>query len=153
MHLKEQYEIVSGPNQFHILNRKKIIADVRVFLTDKDIQHVEVQTPDQVYLKSEFDISMTRVPGLSRSLYYYDQEVAQFIYQNMFSYVCKTWMENIYSFMISSTAIEVFDEKKHVKIAEITKIIHNNHIYITFEECIYQPLKLVIALFPCLRFI
>ena len=152
MHKKEQYEIISEPNQFWILNRKELVATVNVFLSDKDIQHVEVQTPNQIYLKSQFDLSLTIVPGLSRSLYYYDQEVARFTYQNMFCYECKSWLENTYSFLMSDSTIEVFDENKQIKIAEISRDTHNNHIYVTFEDCILQPLKIVIALFPCLRF-
>ena len=152
MQVIEQYEIISNPNQFQILKNENRLAQVQIHVSDEGLQHVEIQVQDQQYLKSDFDLGMTIVPGLSRHVYLYDQQIASFTYIRMNLYECKTWYESTYMFECDANRILVYKKEEHVLVAQMEKDIHNNHIYVNFEENCYEPMKLVIALFPCLRF-
>lgn len=152
MQTKEQYEIISHPNRFQILKGDTVLAQVHIHVTDNDFQHAEVQMPDQQYLKSDFDLGMTIVPGLTRSIYLYDQIIASFTYINMYEYECRTWQESTYTFSCDLNTICVYKKEDGVLVAQIEKDQNNNHVYVVFEPLCPDLMKLVIALFPCLRF-
>ena len=152
MQVQEQYEIISEPNRFRILSNGTTLAQVQVYVTDDDIQHIEVLTLEQSFLKSDFDLGMTIVPGLTRHLYLYDQPVASFTLKNLFTYECKTWQENAYIFECVSNAIQVYRKSDHLLVAYMSKNIHNNHMYVTFKPECFEAMRLIIALFPCIRF-
>ena len=151
MQEQEQYEVISHPGRYQILKGNMELALVHVYVTDDNFQHVDVQMPNQQYLKSEFDLGMTIVPGLTRTIYLYNQLVASFTYVHMYLYECKTWLETEYVFECDLDTIHVYKKVDHVQVACIEKDKHNNHIHVTFGSDCFDPMKLIIALFPCLR--
>ena len=154
MKIKDCFEIISEKNGYKIFKDKQLIAEVNMLVSDRDIQHAEIHSfKNGVFLTTDFDLSITRVPGLTRSVYCFDQEIGRFIYVNFDTFQCRTWQENLYSFSCSASYIEVKDHQKNKMIATIQTDPHNNHIYVEFEDCVHEQMKLMIALFPCIRFI
>ena len=148
------YEIISAPAKYQILEENKVRAEVLIQLTDQDVQHARIyDCKNKIYYQSDFDISLTRVPGISRSVYYLDREVVRFIYQDIYSYRIQTCHEEFYTIQIHKETIDIMEDTHGKKVAVITMNPYNNHSHIQFYEGLNENLRLAMALFPCIRFI
>ena len=76
MNAKDCIEIISEKKGYKIFQNDLLIAEVNIIVSDRDIQHAEIHSfKTGMYLTTDFDLNITRVPGLTRSIYCFDQEI------------------------------------------------------------------------------
>ena len=149
-----KYEIISGPVKYQIFKDKQLRAEVCIQLTDQDIQHAKVfDVKNGIYYQSDFDLSLTRVPGIARSVYFFDREVVRFVFQDVFTYRVQTCHEELFTIHIHDDGIDITEDISNKKVANIINNPYNNHSIIEFFDLFNEDLQLAMALFPCIRFV
>ena len=150
MKRQDRYEVVFKKDRFHVFQTGKLIAEISIYTDEYDTQYIRLHSmEDDLYLESEFDLSITIVPGISRSFYCHDQEVVQYVYQDIHKIQFTTWYDNTYTCFINKNKVEVFDSYPN-KLATMQMDYEDNHFYIEFDSIVKKELKLIIALISCL---
>ena len=150
MEKQDRYEVVFKKDRFHVFHKNNLIAEITLCTDEYDTQYIKLHSmEDDIYLESEFDLSITIVPGISRSFYCHDQEVVQYIYQDIHKIQFRTWYDNTYTCLITKNKVEVFDAYPNL-LATMELDYDENRFLIDFNSIIKNELKLMIALLPCL---
>ena len=151
MTVEEKYEVIRTTSGIQIVCQGDVHAEITTIIDDQNIQHVEIHGKNGFYVTSDFDLSMTIVPGITRSIYNYNLEMAQLVYKDVYNFQCITWQDHKYDFKIKKDVVFVYNGK--AVIAMIHRDPRQFRTVITFKKSLSYGLKVLISMFPFVQFI